>query len=505
LRGLSPTFEEFDAYRGEHTHVALSVTLHADLETPISIYRRLAAAHKPAFLLESVEGGERMSRYSFIGAGIAESLELRDGTMTHRRGPEQLSFPCDDPLGAIAQVLSATRVAPREDLPRLQGGAVGYIGFNVLRELERLPLPSDEGVGLPDLRMLIAHDVVVYDHRDHVVHVIVHVPVAGYRRSSYEAAKKRIQALVDRLMEPRAVEAPWYVGEVSDDALCSISNRSDDDFRAAVSKAQSAILDGELFQVVISRRETVEVEVEPFMLYRALRSTSPSPYMFLFEFEDFALVGASPEVLVRLEGDELLVRPIAGTRRRGADASEDLALEKDLLADEKELAEHRMLLDLGRNDLGRVAAVGSVEVEAPLHIERYSHVMHIVSDVRATLREGADAYDVFRACFPAGTVSGAPKHRACEWLATLEPDRRGPYAGAVGYFDFAGNMDTCIAIRTMIVERGKVHLQAGAGIVHDSVPELELQECINKARAAKVALRRALYRTPAEPQPREAI
>lgn len=494
----TPGKAAFAAYDGPATHMAISVSLHADLETPISIFRRLAEGRPNAFLLESVEGGERMGRYSFMGVDVPERLELRDGTLTTVGPDGTQKSGCDDPLAAIEAALAPVIEAPRDDLPRFRGGAVGYIGFDSMSAFEPVPLPEAAGLGMPSMRMLLARDVVAYDHRDHRVIAIVHAPLSGDRARSYADAVHRLETLVARLTAPPAAEPAWWLDSVPDAELRVTANRSDEDFEHAVARAREAIVAGEVFQVVLSRRETIEVDVDALTLYRALRATSPSPYMFLLRFEDCEIVGASPEVLVRLDGDELLVRPIAGTRPRGATPEEDDALARELLADQKELAEHRMLVDLGRNDLGRVAEVGTVRVEAPLHIERYSHVMHIVSDVKARRAAGVDAFDVFRACFPAGTVSGAPKIRACELLAELEPDRRGVYAGAVGYFDFAGNMDTCIAIRTMVVEPGRVHVQAGAGIVHDSVPASELQECRNKARAARVALRRALHRQTTE-------
>lgn len=489
-----PSLHAFLEQPAGPTHRPVSVVLHADRETPISIFERLAQGRPNAFLLESVEGGERMGRYSFMGVDLHDRLELVDGTLTRHRDGGANPLAETEPLVALSAILTQVVPAHAPELPRFRGGAVGYLGFDCMHHFEPVPLPDAPGVGLPAMRMWVVHEVVAYDHRDHTITVIVHAALSGDREAAYDRAVTRLAELVARLTAPLPAEPAWWMDAVDDARLRVVANRSDANFRDAVRAAREAIVAGEVFQVVLSRRETISATVEPLTLYRALRTTSPSPYMFLLHFEDAAIVGASPEVLVRLDGDELLLRPIAGTRRRGVDEAEDEALAADLLRDEKELAEHRMLVDLGRNDLGRVAAVGSVRVEAPLHIERYSHVMHIVSDVCATLAPSCDAFDVFRACFPAGTVSGAPKIRACELLAELEPDRRGVYAGAVGYFDFAGNMDTCIAIRTMVLENGRVHLQAGAGIVADSDPDRELEECQNKARAARVALRRALHR-----------
>ncbi len=472
---LTPTLAEVLAHRTDATHAALTLELSADTETPISLFHKLAAERPYSFLLESVEGGETIGRYSIIG------LEARP-----------LDLPPDrDPLEAVAAALAARRVRRREDLPPFVGGVVGYLGYDAVRHFEPVPLASGPGPALPEARFLLVDDVAIFDHVGQRLLLATHVPLAGDRRAAYAAASARLHARVADLSRPppsprdlvpeRALRLPEAHWSTSPEA-----------FRSAVQEARAAIEAGEIFQVVLSQRATVEASVDPFSVYRALRSLNPSPYMFFLRLDGASLVGASPEVLVRVEGDELLLRPIAGTRRRGRDRHEDQALAADLLADEKELAEHRMLVDLGRNDLGRIARIGSVEVERPLHVERYSHVMHLVSDVRARLEPGLSALDALRACFPAGTLSGAPKIRAMELIARLEPHRRGVYGGAVGYFDFAGNMDTCIAIRTLVVEPERVHVQAGAGIVYDSDPEAEHQECLNKARSGLVAIAQAL-------------
>lgn len=494
-----PALDTVLGYDGPERFVALSVALLADTETPISAFRRLSAGRRNSFLLESVEGGELMGRYSFLGCAVRERLSFRDGVATVTAGGESRQFPITDPLQTVKERLRDWTVWSPGNLPRFHGGAVGYLGFDCVRYFEDVPLPPGDGVEVPEGVLLYTDELAIYDHLRHQLVLVVHAPLDGDRTYAYEQAVERLAAMVGRLATtPLAPEAPWDMGDVTaattEGGPEAVSNRTQEDMEAAVLRAKDAIVDGEVFQVVASQRFTVEAQVDPLTLYRALRALNPSPYMFYFDFGEFAVVGASPEVLVRLEDGELLLRPIAGTRRRGETPAEDVELEEDLLADEKELAEHRMLVDLGRNDLGRVAEIGSVRVENPLHIERYSHVMHIVSDARATLREGCDAYDVFRACFPAGTVSGAPKVRACELLAELEPDRRGLYAGAVGYFDVSGNMDTCIAIRTLVVERDKVHIQAGAGIVYDSIPVNEHEECRNKARAGLRAVHLAMAR-----------
>lgn len=500
----TPSLDSVLAHAGDETHVALSVTLLADSHTPISLFRALASGRPRAFLLESVVGGEHMGRYSFVGADVRAHLRFRDGraTVTRLRDGrvELLDSHCDDPLEVVEAELAQWRVWTPAGLPRFVGGAVGYLGFDCVRAFEpRVSLPAEPGLGAPDGELLLADAVAAYDHVRRRVVLMVHASLEGDRRAAYAVALERLHAMVGRLALPAgAPEAPWVLPTAPlppvEESLPLTANRTQADMEAAVLRAQAAIRAGEVFQVVPSLRISAAVQVSPLTLYRALRATNPSPYMFLLRLGERSLVGASPEVLVRLEGDDLLVRPIAGTRKRGATESEDRALAAELLSDPKELAEHRMLVDLGRNDLGRVAARGTVRVHDPEHIERYAHVMHIVSEVRAKLRPGLGPFDVFRACFPAGTVSGAPKVRACELLSELEPDRRGPYAGAVGYFGVDGSLDTCISIRTMVVDSAGVHVQAGAGVVHDSVPALEHAECQRKALSCLRALQLALLR-----------
>ena len=473
---VSPSLPELLALAGPWTHAALSVTLAADTETPIGVFHKLSGGRPRAFLLESVEGQERSGRYSFIGFDVEKQLSFGRGSR--------------DPLRALEQELLGYRVAPRTDLPPLSGGAVGFLGYEAVRFVEDVPLAARRDIALPDAAFLLAEELAVFDHvRGHLV-IVTLVPLAGDREAAWQAGARRLGALVRRLEEsapPRlaSVEVPEALPAVTPWAPRH-------EYLAAVGRAKEAIAAGEIFQVVLSQRFVVEAEVSPLALYRHLRSLNPSPYMFLLHFGEIAVVGASPEVLVRVERGEVRMRPIAGTRRRGASAEEDARLEAELSADPKELAEHRMLLDLGRSDVGRVAELGSVRVERPLSVERYSHVMHLVSDVVGRLAPGKTAFDALRAGFPAGTVSGAPRVRAMELIAALEPAERGLYAGAVGYFDFAGNMDTCIAIRTLLVEPRRVHVQAGAGVVFDSVPEAEEAECRHKARAPLLALAAAL-------------
>jgi anthranilate synthase component 1 len=365
---------------------------------------------------------------------------------------------------------------------------VGYLGFDCVRYFEDVPLAEKDAMGHPEAIFVFAREVYIYDHVTRRLSLVIQVPLHGDRAAHHANAVSRLEAAVAALAAPAPQLRPLPVGTDEGALPAFVSNRSQRDMEEAVERARQAIAAGEVFQVVLSQRFTVHDAVDPLTLYRALRALNPSPYMFLFRLRDFALVGASPEVLVRVEDDDIFLRPIAGTRPRGRDDAEDQALEAELLADEKELAEHRMLVDLGRNDVGRVAAIGTVRLDDPLHIERYAHVMHIVSDVHGRLAEGKDCFDVLRACFPAGTVSGAPKVRACELIAQLEPDRRGVYAGAVGYFGDNGNMDLCIAIRSLVAEADRVSTQAGAGVVWDSVPAREHEECLHKARSGLRAI-----------------
>lgn len=482
---VSPSRDEVVGHPGDATHVALHGAVVADADTPVSAFRKLVGDVPRSFLLESVEGQEHLARYSMFGradagAHVIEAIE-----------------PGIDPLAVVRERLAGRRVWSPEPAPRFHAGAVGYVGFDAIHAFEpRVPLPHRAGTGLPPCAFLFADEVYVYDHARRRLLFYVLAPLTGDRGAAWDAAAARIAGAFAGLSVSALAEPPWDVdAEPTGVDVAVHANRTREDYEAAVERAKAAILAGDAFQVVLSQRFTAEVALDPMLLYRALRAINPSPYMFLLRFDGFAIVGASPEVLVRVEPDgAMMVRPIAGTRPRGRTAEEDAALEVELLGDEKELAEHRMLLDLGRNDLGRVAVPGTVAVADREHIERYSHVMHVVSDVHARREPGLDALDVLRACFPAGTVSGAPKVRACELIAELEPDRRGLYAGAVGTFGVQGAMDTCIAIRSLVVERDRVHVQAGAGIVADSIPAREHDECLAKARAALRAIRIAVAR-----------
>jgi len=468
--------------------VPLLAETFADLETPLSLYLKLANRSN-TYLLESVVGGERFGRYSFIGLAAPVRLRAVGRLVTVMQGDVIAEkSQTADPLEFVRQFLSRYRVAELPGLPRFCGGLVGYFGYDVVRWIEpRLSggwLKPDP-VGCPDMLLLVSEELAVIDNLSGKLYLVVYADPAKPR--AWQDAQARLRELLGALRLPLSPPS-----ETRDAETEVASNFDADTFRAAVGRAIRYVHDGDIMQVVLSQRLSRPFAGSSLSLYRALRSINPSPYMFYFDFGDFQVVSASPEILVRLERGTVTVRPIAGTRRRGATQDEDVALERELLADPKERAEHVMLADLGRNDVGRVAATGTVRLTETMTVERYSHVMHIVSNVEGRLRDGLDCLDVFRAAFPAGTVSGAPKVRAMEIIDELEPDKRGVYAGAAGYLGFNGDMDLAIAIRTAVVKDGQMHVQAGAGIVADSVPESELQETRAKARAVLRAAEIAL-------------
>ncbi len=469
--------------------------LSADLETPISAYLKLAGSG-PSFLLESVTGGEQVARYSFIGADSSQAYALRGRTLEHHTadGVSTTALPDDiDLLDALRDELSQYSTLPVHGLPRFNGGLVGYLGYDAVRYFEPT-LKLSPHPDLPDAIFLLADTLVAFDHAFGRIVLIANAHLNGDEAKARDAAEARLDALQERLSAPLP-SLPTHEDAATQTELHS--NMTHEHFTAALRAAKEYIAAGDIFQVVLSQRLSRETPATPFSIYRALRRLNPSPYMFFFDFDGlvdetpFYLIGASPEVHVRLEGQTAALRPIAGTRRRGRSPDEDTALEKELLADPKERAEHVMLVDLARNDLGRVCEYGTVHVPEQMVIERYSHVMHIVSHTEGKLRPEHDAFDLLRATFPAGTVSGAPKIRAMEIIDELEGEPRGPYAGAVGYFSYDGSMDTCIAIRTMTMRGQTVSVQAGAGIVADSDPEREYQETLNKAKALAVAVETA--------------
>jgi anthranilate synthase component 1 len=478
---LYPAPEEFLNRARKGNLVPVYKEILADMETPVSAFRKIDLDGF-SFLLESVEGGEKWGRFSFLGSEPAVVIESKDDQVRLiRDGAVVESRTGVDPLDFAKKQMSAFRIVSDPELPRFVGGAVGYIGYDMVRFFEEIPKTPKEDSGFPDMILMIMRDLLIFDNMEQKILIVSNVflddgmsPLDAYRQ-----AEERIDQLIQRLNVPCEIVNLSLPREV--ELEIPHSSFTKDRFCKAVQRAKDYIVAGDIIQVVLSQRFHTKLKNDPFDIYRVLRTVNPSPYMFFLRMGPIQIVGSSPEVLVRVEGDQVEVRPIAGTRPRGLDDSEDQALMEELLADPKERAEHIMLLDLGRNDVGRVAKTGTVKVQEFMVIEKYSHVMHIVSDVVGRLGPDRDAYDVLRSCFPAGTVSGAPKIRAMEIIEELEPVRRGPYAGAVGYIDFSGNMDTCITIRTMIIRGDDLFLQAGAGIVADSDPEREYEETVNKA------------------------
>jgi len=469
-----PTLEEVRRLKNQGNLVPVCRDIRADLETPVSAYLKIARGNY-SFLLESVEGGERLARYSFIGTDPLLVLK------TENERPV-------DPLILVENALAQLRPVSIAGLPRFHGGMVGYLSYEVARYFERLPSLVQDPQGLPESVLMLADTLLVFDHVTHKIKVVSHAHLDGDVDTAYREATRKIDDLVNRLEQPMHSET---LKNAPPDRSAVSSNYTPTEFEAIVSQAKEYIYAGDVIQTVLSQRLARRTTANPFTIYRALRSINPSPYMYYLHLGDFYIAGASPELLVRVEDGIVSTHPIAGTRRRGKDNTEDLALEEELKNDEKERAEHVMLIDLGRNDIGRVTEPGTVEVTQLMDVERYSHVMHLVSHVQGKLRAGLSQFDALRSCFPAGTVSGAPKIRAMEIIAKLEEEKRGPYAGAVGYFDFSGNLDTAITIRTIVIKNNIAYIQAGAGIVADSIPEREYQESLNKAQALLSAIDQA--------------
>ena len=455
----------------------------ADRETPVSAFSKINTG-QTAFLFESIEGGERWARYSFLGNSATQVLWEKDGVLYVNKGRKTETFPLgDNPLDHIRTILSEFQPVQVPDLPRFVGGAVGYLGYDAVRFFEAIPEYAKDSARLPLFAFFVTDTLVIFDNVRHTVKVVANAHIASSKKSdvksAYVDAATRIEKMIAKLKTPlrqRPSTARKHV-------LRFTSNMTQATFEKIVMRTKEYIQAGDIVQAVVSQRWQTRIRTSPLEIYRALRVINPSPYMFYLRVAGVELVGSSPEILVRCEEDQVVVRPIAGTRKRGDTIAKDQALADELLADTKERAEHVMLVDLGRNDVGRVAQTGTVTLDPFMKIERYSHVMHIVSQVTGTLSPGRDAYDVMKACFPAGTVSGAPKIRAMQIIEKLEPTERGPYAGAVGYFSFSGNMDTCINIRTIVFKGRDAFIQAGAGIVADSDPTREYEETCNKARA----------------------
>ena len=462
----------------------------ADMETPVSAYLKIASGSY-SFLLESVEGGERLARYSFIGTDPYLTVRMQDGVAyANQRGYKQ-EIAYEDPLMALQTFLSPYRPVDIPGLPRFLGGAVGYLSYEAVRYFEDLPTAPNDPNNDPDGVYMFVDTMVVFDHLERRVKVVSHVhldsdtPLA----EAYDHAVAKIEALAGRLeagrVQPPTTERPFPATTVRERAEHNISREYYD---SIIERAKEYIRAGDVFQVVLSQRVEVATPAHPFTLYRALRTVNPSPFMFYLQMGDEQIVGASPEALIRLDHGVLTTHPIAGTRRRGSNEEEDVALEAELLGDEKERAEHVMLVDLARNDIGRVSKPGTVKVPVLLRTDRFSHVIHLVSHVTGELRDDLSAVDALRACFPAGTVSGAPKIRAMEIIAELEPDRRGFYSGCAGYVAYTGNMDMALSLRTVAVRDGRVYMQAGGGIVYDSTADYEFQETLNKMGAAMKAI-----------------
>ena len=472
-----PTLEEVKKRSKDGNLIPIYCELVADLETPVSAFLKVSQGGY-SFLLESVDGGEQLARYSFIGTEPYKVLVTRKGDKI-------------DPLPRVAEELNKYKVVPVSGLPRFCGGAVGYLAYEAVTRFEELPSPERDPLDLPESLFMFVDSMLIFDHVTHKINILSYVHLDGDIEAAYQKAMERIDNLAIRLRRPLPLSQQTKVTTYPMDSYQLSSNFTREEYEAAVVKIKQYITAGEVIQVVPSQRLSQPTKAAPFDIYRALRTINPSPYMFFFDFIGFNIIGASPEILVMVEDDTVTTRPLAGTRPRGKSPTEDLRLEQELKSDEKERAEHIMLVDLGRNDIGRVSQPGTVVVSELMEVERYSHVMHLVTHVKGKLRHDMTAFDALRACFPAGTVSGAPKIRAMEIIAELKPEKRGPYAGAVGYFSFSGNMDMAIAIRTMVMTKGIAYTQAGGGIVYDSVPEREYEETMNKAQALLKAISQA--------------
>ena len=483
-----PTLDEARTLADQGNVLPVYCELPADLETPVSVYLKLRGAGA-SFLLESVEGSEQIARYSFLGIAPARQLVAHHKGVHLVNGHDTVIADDTDPLAAMKQVMSETRMIRLPGLPRFVGGAVGYMSYDLVRYFERLPDTAIDDRDLPLCHFLFTDTLVVFDHVKHRLLVLANARLDGTGADpvaeAYADAIARIEAIVERVRQP----SPEASVEPTNTTFPLTSNTERERYEAMVTAAKEYIAAGDIFQVVLSQRFERETDADPFAIYRALRMLNPSPYMVFMDLGETKIIASSPEMLTQLEDNVAAVRPIAGTRRRGATEAEDAALAEEMLADPKERAEHVMLVDLGRNDLGRVCDYGSVQVTDLMVVERYSHVMHIVSRVRGQLAEGRDAFDLLRATFPAGTLSGAPKVRAMEIIEELEGVRRGPYGGAIGYFGYSGTLDSCITIRTIVMRDRTCYIQAGAGIVADSDPSLEYDESVNKARALAEAIR----------------
>ncbi len=479
----SPDFSGFAELAKEgFAFVPIFRQITSDALTPVLAYARIVGDADDSFLFESVIGGEKPGRYSFLGANPLEKIQVQGKTLTRfRPGQPPVSWDSYDPLGEIQRQLNSCRAPHFPGFPRFLGGAVGYLGYDTVRLVEDLPNTPKDDRALADVVLGFYQSMVVFDHITKTIFVVVHAQVEGNLQENYAAACHEVDLLTSRLAQPISlpIQDVRPLGEVT---KAYRSNFEPEAFEAAVDSCKEYIRAGDIFQVVLSQRLTTQTTATPLSIYRALRVVNPSPFLFLIRSDNLSLIGSSPEIMVRVEEGLATIRPLAGTRKRGKTPDEDEALARELLGDPKERAEHIMLVDLGRNDIGRVSQFGSVNLKDVLTVEKYSHVMHLCSTVQGQLKENCSPMEALKACLPAGTLSGAPKVRAMEIIDQLEPHKRGPYGGAVGYIDFSGNMDTCIALRTIVMVGDTAFVQAGAGIVADSVPQLEREETLNKAR-----------------------
>lgn len=488
---LYPDIKEFKSLCEKGNLIPVYREILADFDTPVSAFLKIGKS--PSFLLESVVGGEKWARYSFLGTNPSKVIKGRGKKIEIREiGRKPVVFEADDPVDVLKKEIALYKPVGVPGLPRFSGGLVGYMGYDMVRFFERVPDSKKSGINLPDMFFMLADTMLIFDSLKQKIKIVSNVHIDGKSpANAYKEAVEKIEGIVEKLKSSKLKVKSSKGKKQKTSSKYTSSFKTKEAFEEAVLKSKEYIAAGDIFQVVLSQRFERKSDVDPFDVYRALRVINPSPYMYYIDTGDTEIVGSSPEILVRVEDKKIVLRPIAGTRKRGDTEAEDKALEEELKKDPKEMAEHIMLVDLGRNDVGRVAEKGSVDVTELMAVERYSHVMHMVSNVEGNLVNGLDAFDVLRACFPAGTVTGAPKVRAMEIIDELEPIKRGPYAGAVGYFSYSGNMDTCITIRTLIMKDGKVYVQAGAGIVADSVPEREYTETVNKAMGMMKAVEMA--------------
>lgn len=484
---IKPSVEELYQFVSDFDYVPIYQETSAALETPLAVFMKLREAPY-AYLLESVDRGEQVGRYSFVGFNPSIIFQAQDGLIKLEVSDQKIEYFCSDPLLELEKIFQKRKTPRLSGLPPFSGGAVGYFGYEMVRYCDDLPKSLNKKGEFPDCLFMFSDTLLIFDHVKQTIKIVANIHTDGDLEENYLEGVRKIEEISMKL--ENSLPKDSYKNHAEDENLASIltENYSQEEFMEMVSSAKKNIFAGDIFQVVLSKKTHFRLKKDPIMVYRRLRSMNPSPYMFFLSFGDIKLIGSSPEVMVKTEDDKVELRPIAGTRPRGKTEAEDQILAKSLLADEKELAEHLMLVDLGRNDVGRVSDYGTVHVKDFMHVENYSHVMHIVSNVHGKIKKDLSSFDVFRAAFPAGTVSGAPKIRAIEIIEELEKDKRGPYAGAVGWISYSGNMDTCIAIRTLFIKGNEGFIQAGAGIVADSDPLYEYKESSNKAKALLKAL-----------------